>query len=108
VDDDPPRHRAAGDHAHDRVADLPPPGAGPEHGDVTGELEPRDIDDDARRRRVEAAALEQIGAVDARGGDLDGDLARARVAELGLAERDDLDPTGAAELDRGDAHDQLK
>ena len=70
---------AAADDAHHAVARLEAPGARAERGDLTGELEPRDVGRRPRRRGVGAAALEDVGAVDPRRPDPDEHLARARL-----------------------------
>jgi hypothetical protein len=67
-------------------------------------VEPGHIGREARRRRVHAPALQEVGAIDAGGGDLDGDLAEARLADLDLTDADDLGTTGPAEHHRLGAH----
>ena len=69
---------AAADHQrHDRVAQLPAARLpAPQRYDLAGNLQPRNVGG-ARRRRVETFALHDIGPVDARGRDLNQDLAFA-------------------------------
>ena len=52
---------------------------GPERDDLAGGLQAGDVDRGARRRRVEAGALEEVGVADAGRPHRHGDLARARL-----------------------------
>ena len=61
------------------IAKLESRRAGPERRDVAGDFEPEQIGG-AFRRRIETLALQHVGPVDARGLDLDQDLAGARLA----------------------------
>jgi hypothetical protein len=90
---------AAVEQGTDLVADLPPSHALTERDHPPGGLQARVVGR-AVRRRVVSLQLEQVCPVDARGRDLDEDLARAgiRGGELGVLE-------GAVRGDHHRAHD---
>ena len=79
VHDEPLGLPAAGQHRHHPIADREAGGAGPEGDHLAGRLEAGDVDRRARRRRVEAGALEEVGVADAGGPHRHRDLARARL-----------------------------
>ena len=99
---------AAGD-AHDAVADREACGAVAERLDLAGELEAGDVLRAAGRRRVATAALEHVGAVDARRAHADEHLAGARLGigmlldeNLAVADRGGTHWSPSLEIDRGD------
>ena len=83
VHDEPLGLAAAGQHRHHPVADGEPGGAWAQGDDLTGGLEPGDVDRRTRRRRVEAGALEEVGVADARRPHRHRDLARRRALGRG-------------------------
>ena len=76
---------AAADHGHDPVARAEAEDAGANGGDLAGQLQPGDVGRAARRGRVVAPDLVQVGAVDPGGRHPDQQLAppRLRVGPLG-------------------------
>ena len=68
------RVAAAREERADRIADRPAAHVRAERGDDAGDFETGNVGR-ARRRRILAEALQQIGAIDARGRDVDQDLA---------------------------------
>jgi len=68
VDDDAVGKPAASHETEDAIARLPCLGALPEGLDGAGNLEPGDVCGHARRRRIIAAALEDVRGIDAREG----------------------------------------
>ena len=81
VDDDRFGVGAAADQAHDPVARTPAGGARPQRLDFAGVLEAGNVGGPAGRRRIVAAALMDVGAVEPGGADPDPDLARPRLRE---------------------------
>jgi hypothetical protein len=101
---------AAADDRHHAIARAEPLGARPARDDLAGELEAGDIRRRARRRRVQAAPLHHVGAVDAGRLDADEDLARPGLgvgvvldAELLVADRDGAHGAGVKHLGAADA-----
>ena len=98
MDDRQLRLAAAADDRHHAVALGEALGAGPAADDLAGQLQPGDVRRRAGRRRVEAALLHHVGAVEAGGAHAHEHLAGAghRVGVL-------LDEQLAV-ADRGGAH----
>ncbi len=99
VDDRELALATAADDAHHAVALGEARRAVAERLDLAGELEAGDVLRAAGRRRVAAAALHHVGAVDAGGADADEHLAGARL-RVGMLLDENL-----AVADRGGAHD---
>jgi len=90
---------AAGD-AEDAAAGLPPEDGGADGDDLAGELEAGDIAGSAGRRRVMAAALEDIGAIEAGGVDADEDLVSPGEGGVGeLADGENFRASGFCDDD---------
>jgi hypothetical protein len=89
---------AAADDRHHAIALGEAVGAGSARGDLPGELQAGDVGRRARRRRVVARALVDVGAVDTGRADADQHLPGARL-RIGVLGDDDL-----AVADRGRAH----
>ena len=90
-------HRASAHDAHHAVAGLPG-GDRIAHGlDDASKLEPRHVGGNTWWRRVEAAALKAIGAIQACGGDLDQNLSGPGVRNLDLAQLEGLGTAGFAD-----------
>ena len=95
---------AAGQDSHHRVADLPGGHPGTDRADPPGELQARDLVFGLwPRLRVATDALEEIGAVDRSGRDVDDDLLRPGLQVRQLLYRHDLGPAVPVQHHR--AHD---
>lgn len=73
------------------------------HLDVTGVLQTRNLRG-AGRRRIDASALQQIGAVQADGGDADADLLGAGCLDLVLGDGEHLGTSRTSQDDGSDFH----
>jgi hypothetical protein len=69
---------AAADEAEDAVTDVPPEHSMAAGDDAAGHLEPGDVLRRARRRRIAARALREVGGIERGVGRNDDDLAAAR------------------------------
>ena len=88
---------AAGQQRADRIADRPAAHVRAERGDDAGDFETGNIGR-ARRRRILAEALQHVGAIDARGGDVDQDFAGGGNRIGTLDELQDLRRTGLGDF----------
>jgi hypothetical protein len=82
------------------MTQLPARDTGTERDHLAGDLEAGNIRR-ARRRRIEALALHDVGPVDAGGRDLDQDFALGRCRHRALLRRQNLRPTRAFDADDG-------
>jgi DNA polymerase-4 len=91
------------DQAHDAVAEVPAGYARPQPVHLAGILQPGNVGGPARRRRIAAPALENVGPIEAGGLHPYPDLPGAGLGGRDVAESEDLRPP-ASGMDNG-AHD---
>ena len=92
-------HRATADQSHHPVAHLPA-GDAPNRLDLARVLHAGDVGGPARRRRVVASPLQQIGPVEARRPDANPDVTRMHLGPRHFPEGDDFGSSGAG-VDHG-------
>ena len=100
------RVAAAGHQRHHLVAELVLVGAGADRDHFAGDFEAGQVAG-AGRRRIAAGALRHVGAVDARGRDLDQDLVRAGRRHRAGFGHQHLGAAGLADADDGHLRGQL-
>ncbi len=91
---------AAANQRANEIARLEARGAGPQRDDLAGDFHAENIGG-AFGRRVEALALEHVGAIDPGGRDLDQHLARTRLRHGTRARHQHFGSAGRCGLDRG-------